>query len=546
MKGTVTRDREMKRILALEKKEADIEYPDYTNEYRVEGGTWQLNDYQNKFIYDLKHNNGPFADIPVGGGKSLASLIAGTVLKAKRPLLLVPAPLREQTNKYVIPEQEKQFNITSNVKVMSYTELSLAKNQDFMNTFKPDLIVCDEAHKLKDVKTARVKRFKRYLQKNKNVRVVLMSGSFYKAGIKDMAHLSDWTHGDQSPLPRTWRTMDLWSAAVDSGLPWNLQAKPGALRYLAEDPIREDEIKMMPVEAQRKACRQLIHKRIYSTPGFISPTEATLGIGLEVYELKAPKMTKPIKEAIKKLEEEWISPAGKQILLATELASLKKQLIQGYYTYWEEEAPEIWMEARREFNNMCNRITKGSHTVDSELLFKRQYSGHPTVLHWENQKAMFRPKVLVKWICNSHIKLAGKWAKKNKKGGIIWVSNPRMGHKIEEELGIKYFGAGSGAEILEHKGMCCASVRSYGTGYNLQHYNKALWMMPLRQGDDIEQLIGRHYRRGQLADTVEVHIICRGHEILESIYESSKKNIQVLNDLKGQRQLYQIATKIKA
>ena len=114
--------------------------------------------------------DGLFAPIPVGQGKALISLLIPVILEAKNPVLIVPASLRNQTNDQVIPKMREHWKLHSNLTIIGYSELSQLDNKNILDVVNPDVIVLDEAHYLKNLRSARSKRFFRYLKKNNNVK----------------------------------------------------------------------------------------------------------------------------------------------------------------------------------------------------------------------------------------------------------------------------------------------------------------------------------------------------------------------------------------
>src|SRR5690348_3083142 len=68
-----------------------------TNEYRLPGGTMALLPWQGFALAEAAENDGALLVLPVGFGKTLISFLAPTVMNAARPILIVPAALREKT-----------------------------------------------------------------------------------------------------------------------------------------------------------------------------------------------------------------------------------------------------------------------------------------------------------------------------------------------------------------------------------------------------------------------------------------------------------------
>jgi hypothetical protein len=113
------------------------------------------------------------------------------------------------------------------------------------------------------------------------------------------------------------------------------------------------------------------------------------------------------------------------------------------------------------------------------------------------------------------------------------------GAQDDEDLGkgftrIPYFGAGDD-RILTYKGPCAASIRSHGTGKNLQAWNRALITCLPSSGATLEQLLARHHRVGQEADIVHVEFYCHTSEMLDAL-ETAQGDAGYMQDTGGQPQ----------
>jgi hypothetical protein len=80
-----------------EDKELDALASALTDWLKTPKGTMALRPIQAKALEELHDFGGLLAPIRVGGGKTLISMLAPVVLGAERPLLLVPAKLRDKT-----------------------------------------------------------------------------------------------------------------------------------------------------------------------------------------------------------------------------------------------------------------------------------------------------------------------------------------------------------------------------------------------------------------------------------------------------------------
>ena len=222
-----------------------------TRELKLPDGTMELWKVQAVALAEIAELRGAFCPVGVGMGKSLVSLLASVVLDVKRPLLLVPAALRDQTLLYVIPEMRKHWRLHPDLQVRGYSEISLEKNKDLLDELSPDLIIFDECHYLKNKSAGRTKRVLRFLREHPDVWCVALSGTIASRSLKDWSHISQWTLRDGSPVPSKWQELSEWAEALDADVPEEQRFLPGALKKFCEED--ESAASRIPAASGRDA-----------------------------------------------------------------------------------------------------------------------------------------------------------------------------------------------------------------------------------------------------------------------------------------------------
>ena len=167
--GEVPESAELLRVAALPKRPPAQPTREFCEHFtrllsRVPPGhpkAWVLNPAQVWALTELADCGGLFAPIPVGGGKTAICFLAPVMVRAQRTLFLVPASLRDDT--------AHEFRRLSTIfygpkaltyKIESYQKLSTATAADFLEKYKPDLIVCDEAQYLRNPQAAATRRLR--------------------------------------------------------------------------------------------------------------------------------------------------------------------------------------------------------------------------------------------------------------------------------------------------------------------------------------------------------------------------------------------------
>lgn len=476
---------------------------------KTPGGTMSLWPVQAAALRELYEVNGLFAPVAVGAGKSLVTLLAPVVLNAERPVLLVPASLRDQTLLRVIPEMRKHWKLHRGLAVIGYEELSLAKNAELLETLRPDLIIADECHSLKTSSSGRTRRVTRYMRAFPATRFVSLSGTVTKRSLRDYQHLLLWSlKPDFAPIPVHWQEMQDWSDVLDEKPPENREVDPGALKALCGWIVDEKTGQKRP-----ETVREGYRRRLVETPGVIATSENELGVSLELFK----RDVRPPEEVlawINHMRATWETPNGDEITDPITLWQHERELAQGFYYKWSPAAPKEWLAARKAWNQYVRETLKTNRRgLDTPLQVWNETSkniaeGRADIVaetafnDWVAIRDTFKPNPVPVWISDFLVNDAAKWLAHNE--GIIWVEHDAFGQALAKKTGRPYFGGGKNAsrEILSVQGPIIASIRAHGTGKNLERWNRNLVASPPPTGIAWEQMMGRTHRPGQEADDV--------------------------------------------
>ncbi len=127
----------------------------------------------------------------VGSGKTLVSVLCPELFDdVTVAVLLVPAALVSKTRSE-LREYARNFKITKTLHIVSYEALSVQAQAELLFDLKPQLIVADEAHALRNQDSGRCRRVQRYVEAS-GCRFVCLSGTLYRDSLTDILHLCRW------------------------------------------------------------------------------------------------------------------------------------------------------------------------------------------------------------------------------------------------------------------------------------------------------------------------------------------------------------------
>lgn len=544
----VPRSAEFLRIKALPRRElsSGIDLVDrMTSAFSQPWGTMRLRPIQALALAEIFTRGGLVGPIRVGAGKTLISYLAPVVGKSRNPLFVVPASLKKKTRH----EFEALFKHWRGphpeaCRIISYELLGRPQSGStdgsgtMLDKLLPDMIIFDEAHKIKNHGAAVTKRVRRYLAKHEDTKVIAMSGTMTKRSIKDYAHIAEWCLKDGSPVPRTYTDLEAWAAALDEKVQDFLRVAPGALVDFSDG------------DEDLSAVRVGYRKRLVETPGVIATQDGPMDMSLSIQAIE-PLETDPIIDAaFETLRRDWVTPDGHPIIDGITFRRHALEIACGFHYIWSPRPPDGWLEARSIWAAGCRDVLKHNRRgLDSEAqvvmaIDQGQYQHLSGPLkEWRKQKEIFEPNTVPVWHSSEAIDAVAAWGQV----GIVWVSHRAFGQRLSEVTGWPYYGRGgetpTGERIEDHKrGPLIASIKSNGTGRNLQKWSKNLIVTPPSSGEIWEQLLGRTHRDGQLADEVTVDVYCACREHVTS-FAQALADARYQEDTTGQAQKLLYASK---
>jgi hypothetical protein len=435
---------------------------------------------------------GALLPIGTGFGKTLVVLLAADALGARRPLLLVPPALRVslETGR---AEYDRSFRIPRNLRVMAYSQLSVASSTDALERLAPDVIVCDEAHNLRHLDAARTRRVERYFKRHPEARGVFASGTLTSKSVRDYAHLGKWSlrEGSPAPLPEHFPALQAFANVLDA----KPVRKDGDSRYVAgaqpadfarfsplfpdwldydgssPEPSAYEEAEVDPqaerVSPRVREARARFQARLRSTPGVVATSEASVGCSLLLIE-RPLEVPASVAEQLAELDRTWCRPDGEELVLAIDVWRCGRQLSQGFYYRWkwpDGERDVDWLRTRAGWHRAMREVIGPEH-LDSPLLVTmaarralegeenavsqregllealRQWTPH-SKKRWRGQRT---PPTETVWVDRFLVDDAVTWFKEHPLG-LLWYSDHAIVDALAEAK-VPVFGAGTDLSLI--------------------------------------------------------------------------------------------------
>jgi hypothetical protein len=527
-KREVPATHELQRILELPRRvwEGDSELVEFaammTRYFRVPGGSQELWPVQAKALQDLHDMGGLYGPIPVGEGKTLISFLAPTVLDAERPLLIVPARLRDKTIRE-FAALAQHWKEHPGLQIVSYEKISRENGTQFLQDYQPDLLIFDESHRLKNLRAAVTRKVRWWMEAHPTTKVLAMTGTSTKRSLLDFAHVLYWSLPNCFPLPRSRDELEVWAAVVDEIKTFEnrVPASPGALFALC-NPSEQSR--------GRPGIRNALRRRIQETPGVVSLEGQSVDASLNIELVLETHYGQRIRDLAARLQEGYLPNGdvyfveGREAQALTAKWRIMRTLTSGFWYDWQPRPPEDWLALRSEWRKVVRGVLERNiQGLESEALIARAAAAgklndviEALYTHWRSIRDAHKWNVVPVWEDDTIIERVARWVKDHT--GLIWVSEVALGQRLERDLGLSYYHQlgqnrlGQPVESAEpKKGSIVLSVQANSEGRNLQAWNDNLVISPPPTGTVWEQIIGRTHRQGQEADEVwfEVVIGCQ-------------------------------------
>lgn len=495
-----------------------------------------LRPVQAVLLWEFYQLRGAVGQIPVGGGKSLATFLAAFLISALRPVLFLPANLVDDTwTKFEVYDRYwKRPNPLPNV--LSFSALTQRKNVELLFDLNPDCLMGDECDKAKDERRSTRKRIDQYLGHVNGVapdgRLIIncasmwLSGTGTRLSIADDAHFATWALGPRAPTPKADKNLQEWSMALDEerkvgeGRLW-----PGELMRFADMfgvPLVDPDL---PMIGQLERAREGYRKRFSATPGIIVYDASECTQPLTIDFVRPPEDEK-LEQAFSHFRNTFETPDG--ILMADPLARDRHegQLGCGFFYYWAPRPPAKWLAARYDWNCFVrDEIDATAHVarggLHTEMAVAQAFPDNEYLLRWREVKGLFDPlkNTQVQFISYSVVQFAAQQGLAAEQAGapaICWVKHQAFAQALAQLTGWRYYG--EGGEQVDSYGRTVKdatiermlrdyvgrqpppvilSIDSNMRGRNLQAYCNNLNVGWEQAGPRAEQRLGRTHRSGQ-------------------------------------------------
>ena len=476
----------------------------FAEELRAPGSREVLRWQQGQLIYEAVENRGAFGVLPVGFGKTIPSWVLAIAMNACRPMIIIPAGLRDKTMADFASYRGKWRTPNPPPAIFSREDLAQDSNLHLFDKFQPDLIIIDEADELANAESAACVRIDRYVQPRSrdDVAVVCMTGTPARNSIMGFWHILCWCLREGAPVPMTQGEARTWALALDE------QGKQTGRRMLCG-----------PLGPNLKAARKWFQVRLAETPGvFILDGDSAGDIPITIRTRLAKECPK-LNTAYHKFMVEQENPDGVPVAAPLDRWRVDRFLGCGLFMRYKKPGPpEEWLVKRRArgraYAALVRETIKGTRShespADTEKQVRRKHRtgrGRMIIDLWDEVADDPYPTEAV-WISSATIETARDWLAESAEPGIIWCGCVEFGETLARTLRLPYFGPkgkdqnGNDLDAISKLPAWwgrsfVASWNANKKGFNLQKWRRFAVFDPPTSAKWKEQLSGRNHRQLQ-------------------------------------------------
>jgi hypothetical protein len=498
------------RIAALRwrdwRDDSDAAVLELTEALRTPCGEQHLRPIQAMAIREALQVGGLLLNARVGAGKTLVAALLATLYEDVRPLMIVPGGFDGKTDRELEVYRE-HWNLSHQIQIITYSDLARDVDERIFRAYEPGALICDEADKLRRVSGASgsgtAKRVASYMAAKPDTMVFAMSGTLFKEGLKDYAHIANWALKSAAPVPRLPVEIDCWHRGL----------KGAAGMWL--------KMRQALGIANGADVRQAFRERFFHTPGVIISVDQFNDVPLTVETVVLETGLEDVLQALYTTGE---TPDGLDVLEdggdeadagAGTTWAAERQIALGFYYRPDPPPPVPWLQARKAYAKLVRRML-ASGEFNTELQVRRwaEREQHPIWLKWKVTQPTFEPRFVPVWLNTRALDYCKRWGRE---GGIVWTDHRAFAQRLAAETGWRLFGPGGVDSTGLPIELCTdrtiiASRQANGVGRNLQRWCRGLITAIPGNGRDAEQLFGRQHREGQTRP-VEMQILfgCRAH-----------------------------------
>lgn len=549
----VRRTGELERVAKLPRRKIDLtNVVDLTEEFLIkarcfdggcdlcDGGKKdaRLTPAQSLALAEARERRGLFAELPVGSGKTLLGILLGVATRGERPVFLMPPRTYRQVRDVQLPRIARHFRVNPDLELVPYSRLRQKDGAQVLPRLRPDRLILDEAHAMRYRTSKQTKAVLWFMKSNPSTLCYLMTGT-PGSKLEHYYHLLDLALRTGSPLPRRYHEVNEWGQAADEDAEERLApgalttafpetcAVPGcgrpATRHHEEDEDGVDARGYCQGHSGGKyfddvvLARRAIRQRYRETPGVAWAPADDCPASLVLVRSKEPKEDSAVRAVRLEAEKTWVIE-DEEIPDGVAMWRLQRQLALGFYYRWRwpfGQKDHVWLQARQEWNRACrDYLSRAARPgVDSEGTLRAAVrAGEVPHLkavldNWHAaQRGKPDPETEPVWLSMDVVHYAAAWAKRT--GGVVWYEPIAFGAALRGVSDVPALGQGEQQRVLELAGrprgekVPVALSFAHAEGMNLQRWDRALVLSVPSGAKKLEQLLGRHHRRGQKSDEV--------------------------------------------